>query len=437
MERKMFKTISTYLSYVPKQLQMLLVFVAIALISAVAVALPGDSRPTKPYSQGVAGFDYVTFNSFTGVPNIGDERNFVTGKIAGAAGGFYDPMTKLRRGDEVLVRVYIHNGADESLNESGEGIARNVKVRATLPNGSQTNHTIVGYVSADNAQPGTVADELKMNAENGGSFELEYIPGSTQLTVNDANGNPVTTGLPDGITSANGISLGDIEGCFEYVHLVTFKVKVNSPRYSVAKQVRFDGSGPGNWKENVDAKPGDKLDWKIEFKNLGDTQLNNVKIVDEVPAGMTVVPSTVELVSPNNPNGYKYPDNAIQANGRQINIDIGDYAAGSNAFVYFKTTVDGTDSSALKECEVTVLNNRAFATPEGYGAVVDNATATVGPFGECDTPPETPPTPPSGRLPDTGIGSVLGGAFGTSALGLGIKNWIVSRRALKAAMLKG
>src|SRR3989344_3864945 len=109
--------------------------VILGFAGTAAIAQFGPDRPTKKYVQGQPGFDHVTFNSFTGVPNIGDERNFLTGKIDGAPDGFYDPMNQVRDGNEILVRVYIHNGADSSLNSDANnkvGIARNTKVRVEV-----------------------------------------------------------------------------------------------------------------------------------------------------------------------------------------------------------------------------------------------------------------------------------------------------------------
>ena len=62
------------------------------------------------YEDGMQGEAEPTFNRYVGVPNIGDERNFVGAKIDGADGGFSDNL-RVNQGDVVLVRVYIHNNA--------------------------------------------------------------------------------------------------------------------------------------------------------------------------------------------------------------------------------------------------------------------------------------------------------------------------------------
>ncbi len=104
-----------------------------------------------------------------------------------------------------------------------------------------------------------------------------------------------TTPISDSIVTS-GVNLPDQKGCFEYVREITFRVKVQKPGYQVRKSARLAGEGADKWRETVNAKRGDKVEWRIFFQNIGSTQLNNVKIVDDVPPHMTVVPGSVEVV---------------------------------------------------------------------------------------------------------------------------------------------
>ncbi len=351
-------------------------------LAGAAIAGFGPDRPTKAYYNNVPGFDYVTFNSFTGVPNIGDERNFLTGKIAGADGGFYDPMTKLRANDEVLMRVYVHNNADPSLNASGQGVAKNTKVRVELPSAETIaqNQSAKAFISADNAQPREIYDTLDMKAENNSAFAIQYVPGSATVTSNEG-----TQPVSDAIV-AGGVNFGDEKGCFEYVKLVTFKVKVTAPNYTLEKTVRPDGSTSVNdWKETMQVQPGATVEWRLNFKNTGSTQLKDTKLVDNVPAKTTVVPGSVKLYDTNFPTGYQYPDTAIQANGKQINLSVGNTNPGVRAIVTFKTKVAAAKDL---ECGLNTLKNVAYATPtNGFGTITDDATVTVN-GKECE--PEKP-----------------------------------------------
>lgn len=368
------KKFMNFLKRHSKKLGVVAGLVTVAAITVtVATAGFGPDRPTKVYNgPGTPGFDYVTFNSFTNVPNIGDERNFLTGKIAGEPGGFYDPMTKLRSNDEVLMRVYVHNNADSSLNASGVGVAKNTKVRVELPGANQlaANQSAKAFVSADNAQPQSIFDTLDMKAENGNPFSVSYVPGSASVTSNEG-----TQPISDAIV-AGGVNLGDEKGCFEFVKLITLKVKVTTPNYTLSKTVRPDGStNVADWKETLKTKAGDTVQWRINFQNTGNTQLKDIKIVDNLPTNTTAVPGSVKLYDTNFPSGYQYPDSAIQAGGRQINVNIGNYNPTVKAFVTFKTKIANADKLT---CGLNTLKNVAYATPtNGYGTITDDATVTV------------------------------------------------------------
>ena len=366
------KKFMNFLKRHSKKIVAIVVTASVVGLAGAAIAGYGPDRPTKAYYDGVPGFDHVTFNSFTGVPNIGDERNFLTGKIAGADGGFYDPMTKLRSNDEVLVRVYMHNNADSSLNASGVGVAKNTKVRVELPSAEAVakNQSAKAFISADNAQPQEIYDTLDMKTEDNSAFAVNYVPGSAQVTSNEG-----TQPVSDAIV-AGGVNFGDERGCFEFVKLVTFKVKIGAPNYTLEKTVRPDGSTSVNdWKETMKVQPGATVEWRLNFKNTGSLQLKDTKIVDNLPAKATAVPGSVKLYDTNFPSGYQYPDSAIQANGRQINLSVGNTNPGVRAIVTFKTKIAAAQDL---ECGLNTLKNVGYATPtNGYGTITDDATVTV------------------------------------------------------------
>lgn len=118
-------------------------------------------------------------------------------------------------GETLTFLVHIHNNVLETT-------ATNVRVQAALPSNAVTSYTSRAVVSADNASPvaGTVNFALSTLSN------VEYVPGSTVLY--DHNNNLVRT-LPDGITTANGIAIGnDIKGCWEFEQWVIFRAKVKA-----------------------------------------------------------------------------------------------------------------------------------------------------------------------------------------------------------------
>ncbi|MEO6761805.1 MAG: hypothetical protein ABI220_05585 [Candidatus Saccharimonadales bacterium] len=356
-------------------------------VPAAVMAGSGPDRPTKVYQEGVAGFDHVTFDSFTNVPGIGNEQQFFNGKYPGTS-TYTDPLSEVKNGDDLTLEVYVHNNADSSLNASGAGVAKNTTVQVVLPGTVAKGQQATAYISADNASPKQISDTLDFGAANGGFFGLSYVPGSASLEYKDASGNVTNKPLSDSVVTT-GAKIGPnqdgtMEGCFNYVEYVTLHVKVNMPEYTLNKQVRLNGQTSKDWSEVKNVKAGDRAQWSVGFANTGSTVLNSVAILDQVPAGLTVVPGSIQLVNTLFPNGYTFPDSAIMSNGRQISVNIGNYAAGSNAYLYYDTTVD---KPAATVCSAETLTNTAYATPQGFGAIYDTASVIV-PGNDC-TPPVT------------------------------------------------
>lgn len=351
----------------------------VAGVASQAIAGFGPDRPTKQWTAAENGFDYVTFNSYTDVPGVGDEREFFNGVQVGRDNTWSDPVVGVEQGAEVEMKIYVHNNADPLLNDAAgnPGVAKNVTVKAELPTGSAQAHQATATISADNAQPGSVFDTLDLTGANAGFFELDYVEGSAKM-YNHENGQ--TTGLSDTLVTT-GVNIGDQKGCFKYVREITFRVKVKMPRYQIQKNVRNHGEDVSRWRDVANTKIGEKVEWEIWFKNSGQTPLKGVKIVDNLPPYVTVVPGSIMLYK--GQNSMNVPDTAIQNNGKQLNINVGDYNPGDDSYLVFATT---TDNNEKIRCGVHQLQNVAYATPDDYGAINDSARINVVNEKPCDEP---------------------------------------------------
>ena len=370
-------------SYLPKKV--LFAIATVAAIAGIAVGVQAGFGPDRPTYTMAVPADHITFNSITDNPVAGDERAFLKGAIDGAA-GFTDPVTGATDGQEITLQMYVHNNAASNLNLK----ALNTTVRVALPTTGSRTQTVTGYISADNATPGTVSDTLDLTGANNGSFELEYIPGSAEFTNNVfKNGTPladsiVTTGALVGYDKMDGV----IPGCTEYSGWVTLKVKVKMPNYAVQKSVRLKGEGADKWRESANVKIGDTVQWLVKVSNIGNTDLKNIIVLDQLPPYMSVVPGTVKLIDGGaytDTNPYIYPNSAIQEKDGKVyvNVNSGDYAPGSIAYVMFDAVVK--DDKAI-ECGNQLLYNIAYATPEGLGAVSDTAQVIVVNEQPCEQP---------------------------------------------------
>jgi uncharacterized repeat protein (TIGR01451 family) len=274
-----------------------------AALSAVAWY---PERPTYTMAQPA---DHVTFNSITDNPREGDERAFFELKDAAntASDGFAHQMN-VKDGQEVLLRIYVHNNAADNLNGTnldGKGVAHDTKVRVWLPSVTDTVLRANAYVSAKEATPQVVSDTVDMVAPTtANKFSISYVPGSAVAYNNFAgtaglklSDSIVTDGALIGMSKADGI----VPGCFKYANVVTLKVKVKmqNPGFTMSKKVAIPGSGV--WNETVNATPGATVAYQLEFKNTGNTTLKNVVVRDQLPANVAIVPGSVKLFNGSNP----------------------------------------------------------------------------------------------------------------------------------------
>ena len=110
----------------------------VGLVSSVAFAgyYPAD-RPTYTCNGNIChGADHVVFNSFVNNPVVGDERPFFAGSIGGA--NVQDRM-KVKDGDVIVLRAYVHNNADPNKIGEAAALAKNVRVRVLVPTAKQAD----------------------------------------------------------------------------------------------------------------------------------------------------------------------------------------------------------------------------------------------------------------------------------------------------------
>ena len=107
-------------------------------------------------------------------------------------------------------------------------------------------------------------------------------------------------------------------------------------------------------------------------------------------------------------------------------------AVASVTFMVDGKTVTGVTSNS---CKVQVIVKQTPVEECKPGVPVNDARCTETPptTTTTTTPPATDVQGTSEALPSTGPEALLGGLFGSSALGLGVHSWLSSRRAYLAA----
>jgi len=354
----------------PKRFTATAVMVAAAIIVPAAVFAWGPSRPTF---TGAHPAPYVTFNSITDNPQVGDERNFVRIRESGAS--TYTDNVTLTPGKVYDVSVYFHNNAASNLNESGKGIAHGAKLKMEVPGvvKAGVNAAFTGTISASNSKPLSVWDEAYGKNATNGEVALRYVANSATFVSNGKiNGQKLpdtlfTTGANLGYNSQN----GDVPGCNEYSGFVNFKIRVDQPNFNVIKKVSVDGGK--TWADSATAKPGAAVQYYISYQNTGTNQQDNVLVRDILPQGVTYTANSTYIMNSTTGGQFKKTVEGITTNG----LNAGSYQPKGN--VGYKFSAKLPSESALKCGTNTLTNTARVTTNAGY----KEDTATVKVNKEC------------------------------------------------------
>ncbi|MFZ1301419.1 MAG: LPXTG cell wall anchor domain-containing protein [Candidatus Microsaccharimonas sp.] len=371
-------TLTSLIHRAPKRFSAVVAMIAAAVIVPAAVLAWGPARETYTIAHPA---DHVVFNSITDNPVHGDERNFVQVKEATASNSTYAENVSVTPGKQYTVFVYYHNNAASNLNASGKGIATGayakVQIPAVVAKGS-TGTKAVGYVGAANANPGEVWDDISFSNATAGDIALRYVPGSAHIYNKGATNGAtlsdsiITTGAKLGYKDLDGV----IPGCNEFSGYVTFNVQADQPNFELSKQVRV--AGTTEWKESVDAKPGATVEYQLRYANTGTTAQNNVVLKDTLPTNVSYVPGSTYLKNTIYTTPKLLSDNLTTSTG----INIGNYAAGSVAYVKFSAKVNAEDS---KFCTPQTLRNVARVETNN-GTKQDTADVVVKTDKDCKPP---------------------------------------------------
>lgn len=428
---------------------------AIAGVAAVPSMVSAYSRPLYSY-QYVNEHDVgVTFNSIKladtdaawakknnlELPLLTNETNFVgaredTGKNEGAKNVWEGSNITAEDGKTYIVRLYVHNNSQKQE-------AKDVQVRFYVPNASATTQTVNGWLRSSNATPNTYSDTVNFNSANGSPFHLEYVSGSAllenggfahgagvKLTDTITNqGNPTNKAEDEWTTIGyNGLD-GKIPGCYKYINYVTIRVKaVYDYDFTVDKKVRILGDTDKTWKESVEAKVGDKVEFQFQYLNTSKFNQAGVVMRDVLPSNLRYVEGSTVLYNGNHPTGLHLDTDDVINGG----VNVGSYDADANAFIRF--TAEVVDDNLA--CGSNTLINWAQVR---VGDTVVKDDARVHLTKVCETPdepdepdePEEPETPVVPELPTTGPTAVAGGVIAAGSIATAAGYYIASRRQLR------
>ena len=200
-------------------------------------------------------------------------------------------------------------------------------------------------------------------------------------------------------------------GCYAYSKIVHIKVRpvFTDANFSVQKEVRKVGDE--KWGESVNAKVGDKVEYRIHFKNTTEGHIENAVFKDILPSNLKIV-SEVKLYNSNNKNGLVKTGDIVKDG-----INIGGYKVNGDAWIYF--TAEVVDNNLI--CGKNTLRNWGQI---GVGKITLQDSADVVVQKNCTK--DAPAT-----LPKTGPEAIVAGILGAGSVVTAAGYYIASRKQLR------
>jgi uncharacterized repeat protein (TIGR01451 family) len=285
--------------------------------------------------------------------------------------------------DEVLnLLVWVHNSEPQTT-------AHNVVAKVTLPTGTATVFHPSAKLTADNAASRT--DSITINV--GSETRLSYVEDSAQLLKaqmgSDGKLHMVNVSWPtnvnkNDIVSANGVRLGDVDGCWQYTQAIILQVKVEGTHSAINTNKKVGIAGGAPFSDAVTGQPNDAAQYRIFVENTGTATGVEPQVVDILDAHHKYIPGTSFARVKQNNNDYDQPipDNNIKienlADGRQkLTYQFTDMAPRPDTAFYlnFQVRLGGNDVFPVG---TTVIKNTATASfANGASATTNETTITV------------------------------------------------------------
>lgn len=318
---------------------------------------------------------FITLNSLYNEKEDIDERLFVLGnKVHEALNAKLGRDILLKESGEYWINLYVCNNSEESL----DLIAESVTAQLYIPEYIAKEIKVYGYLYASNAKPEKIFSSMTFRSEK--DFKLSYIKGSAKFTNQIFNHSTI---LSDNIVSNSpiedigisdqGVLLGytkldgSIPGGLQYSGWVHIKVKADVYDFKINSRVAISDK-LGVWKNEVEAKPGDEVDYQIEFNNTSPNTLDNVILDFNLPPNCEIIKDSVYITGP---RGSKNINHTIVDGG----LNIGSYQQNEGCLVEFKVKIsEKASSSTLKELKcivsaTTLLGKKSSST----NIILDNS----------------------------------------------------------------
>ena len=254
----------------------------------------------------------------------------------------YTPSVNANKGDQVGYKVVVTNNSSQ--------VAKNVTMTDNGVNGItiDSGSTTVG-VSDNEPRAGTWSGSVPGTVNLG-----DLNPGETRMIKYTGRVNVDCTTL---VNTATAVATG-IAAVSD-----TASVKVDncsnggSKKITIKKWVKNNSTSTSYNDSSVNAKNGDRVNFKVTVTNTGDTTLNNVVMTDVIPSGLQFDDSV---------SG----DGTASFNNTTFSVNFGTISAGNSKTVEFAARVTSNSTN-------NTICNTAKATATGVSQVQDDACVDI------------------------------------------------------------
>lgn len=307
--------------------------------------------------------------------NLPDDKPALSVRVNGQGTWGTGPVN-VADGEYVQFMLWAHNTEPDT-------VAFNTRVRAILPTADSTTHNVAGQVWADNAA--AVANNVTVNLASAGKLELDPATVHTYRFV-QATGDyvEVPTNSPASVVTQTGLNLGDMQGCWDYMRVVTFSarvVKQLNPDISTYKEIGLS-SVQNQWSQTpITAQPGEVVAFHVYLENTGaeGSTLQLPQVEDTLDAKLAFKPGSAYMIT-RDANGtdvrFNIPDNQISFNGQKVTFSFSNMGSEARQAVhlYFQATLAPAASFPVGTTQVC---NTAIAKGTGPAGLISKTTNQV------------------------------------------------------------
>lgn len=305
--------------------------------------------------------------------NLPEDYPALSARVNGTGTWGTGPVT-LADGQYVQFMLWAHN------TEVGT-VATNTKVRAILPTADATSHVVAGQVWADNAA--AVTKNVTVNLASTGKLELDASTVKTyRFDQTTGAWIEVPTNNGANVTTAAGLNLGDMQGCWDFMRVVTFSARVTKqlvPDITTYKEIGVS-STTNTWSRTaVTAAPGDILAFHVYLENTGaeGSTLQLPQVEDTLDAKLTYKPNSSYMITRDaagNDVRFNINDSMIAFSGQKLTYSFSNMGSEARMAVhlYFQATL-----AASFPVGTTAVPNTATVKGTGPTGLITKTTNQV------------------------------------------------------------